>query len=100
MGRFNPGVDGLGWLPIASSGSSAGSLVAEHGAVDGVGESPLEGSAGFCRSFSFRDFALVVGAARTWVAALPDRDGVQRSVELSVSAGVEAVAGLFAAGGV
>ncbi len=51
-------------------------------------------------AFAFALFALEVGAGGCVDASLRDRDPMERAVELSVAAAVEAVASVFAGAGV
>jgi hypothetical protein len=60
-------------------------------AVEDVGEVALEGSAGFSCCLSFGDLAGEIGLGVGVVALLDDGDAVERGVELSVAAAVEAV---------
>ena len=60
--------------------------------VDGADEEPLEAADGFAAALAFGAFALEVVAGRRVVAALGDRDPVERGVELAVAAAVEPVA--------
>jgi len=74
----------------------------QEAAVDDVGEVAFEGAAGFAGRFAFGDFAGEERLGLGVVALLDDRDPVERRVELSVAAAVQAVAasGLAGAAGV
>jgi len=61
-------------------------------AVEDVGEVALEGAAGFSGGLAFSDLSAQVGLCLGVVSLLDDGDAVERGVELSVAAAVEAVA--------
>jgi hypothetical protein len=75
--------------------------VLEHRPVDDVAEPALECPSGLSRGFAFADFPGVVVTAPAAVLDLADGHCVEEDgVELSVAAGVEPLALVFAAGGI
>jgi hypothetical protein len=84
---------------VSTRASGEFELVFGEVSVEDVGEASFERASGFGGRFPFAEFALVVDAARAFVAGLDERDGVQGGVELPVAGGVEPVAAAFAAGG-
>jgi hypothetical protein len=60
--------------------------------VEDVGQVAFERAAGFSGCFALGEFAGEEGFGGGVVALLDDRDAVERGVELSVAAAVEAVA--------
>lgn len=73
-------------------------VVVFEGAVDDVRQASFEGPAGLRRRLAFGDFPQVVVLTSAAVAYLADRDDVQHAVQRAVASGVEAVAGVLAAG--
>src|SRR3954471_12938316 len=61
-------------------------------AVEHVGEGSFEGAAGFARRLAFLDLALEEGFGLGVLALLDDGDPVERGVELTIAAAVQAVA--------
>lgn len=74
-------------------------MVASHCAVDDVREPALEGSASFSGRLSFGDLAPVVVLPGSDVSDLARRDDVEHAVEGSVTASVQSMPGVVAAGG-
>ncbi len=69
------------------------------GGVDGAGEMSLKAAKGFTTALAVGLTPFEVGARRRVHACLGDRDLMQRTVELTVAAAVEAVPLVFAAAG-
>jgi len=71
---------------------AAGVFVAPHAADDAVGEVAFVRAAGFSSGLALGGFAGQIRLRVGVVALLGDADDVQRAVDASVAAGVEAVA--------
>jgi hypothetical protein len=88
----------------ASEGSGAGDGLGDHAggedAVDAPGDVALERADRFATGFAFGEASCDVGADGRVDPHLGDRDDVERSVQSPVAGAVEAVAALFAAGGI